>query len=128
MPAWRVLRMATIEGARAIGLDGYIGSLEAGKQADFILVDLAKPSLAPVYTAPIRNIVPNIVYSGRGDEVTLVAVDGRVIYEEGRLIHMDEKAVMSAAQKTAARLGHAAGPEFWKINGTNARFMKEGKL
>jgi len=38
-------------------------------------VDLTRPSLAPVYTEPMRNIVPNLVYSGRGDEVTLVAVD-----------------------------------------------------
>jgi 5-methylthioadenosine/S-adenosylhomocysteine deaminase len=128
MPAWRVLRMATIEGARALGLDARIGSLEAGKLADFILVDLQRPSLSPIYTDPMRNIVPNLVYSGRGDEVTLVAVDGRVIYENGRLIHMDSEDVVSAAQKAAARLGPGAASEFWKINGTNARFMREGKL
>jgi len=120
--------MATIEGARALGLDASIGSLEPGKQADFILVDLARPSLAPVYTDPMRNIVPNLVYSGRGDEVTLAAVDGRVIYENGRLTHMDETAVLSAVQQAARRLGPKAAAEFWNINGTNARFMKEGKL
>lgn len=128
MPAWKVLRMATIEGARALGLDASIGSLEPGKQADFILVDLARPSLAPVYTDPMRNIVPNLVYSGRGDEVTLAAVDGQVIYENGRLTHMDETAVLSAVQQAARRLGPKAAAEFWKINGTNACFMKEGKL
>jgi 5-methylthioadenosine/S-adenosylhomocysteine deaminase len=128
MPAWRVLRMATIEGARALGLDTRIGSLEAGKQADFILVDLRRPSLAPVYTEPMRNIVPNLVYSGRGDEVTLVAVDGRVIYENGRLTRMDETNIVSAIQRVADRLGPKAAAEFWKINGTNARFMQEGKL
>ena len=128
MPAWRVLRMATIEGARALGLDPSIGSLTPGKQADFILVDLTRPSLAPIYTEPMRNIIPNLVYSGRGDEVTLVAVDGRVIYENGRLIHLDETDVVSAIQGAADRLGPKAAPEFWKINGTNARFMKEGKL
>ena len=128
MPAWRVLRMATIEGARALGLDPSIGSLTPGKQADFILVDLTRPSLAPIYTEPMRNIIPNLVYSGRGDEVTLVAVDGRVIYENGRLIHMDEMEVVFAIQEAADRLGPKAAPEFWRINGTNARFMKEGKL
>ena len=128
MPAWRVLRMATIEGARALGLDAKIGSLEADKQADFILVDLRRPSLAPIYTEPMRNIVPNLVYSGRGDEVTLVAVDGRIIYENGRLIHLDESEVVSAVQEAAECLGPKAAEEFWKVNGTNARFMKEGKL
>lgn len=128
MPAWRVLRMATIEGARALGLEASVGSLTAGKQADFILVDLTRPSLAPVYTEPMRNIVPNLVYSGRGDEVALVAVDGRVIYENGRLVHLDELEVVSAIQEAADRLGPKAAAEFWKVNGTNARFMKEGKL
>ena len=128
MPAWRVLRMATIEGARALGLDASVGSLKAGKQADFILVDLTRPSLAPVYTEPMRNIVPNLVYSGRGDEVTLAAVAGRVIYEDGRLVHLDESEVVSAVQEAADRLGPKAAAEFWQVNGTNARFMKEGKL
>jgi len=128
MPAWRVLRMATIEGARALGLDASIGSLSAGKQADFILVDLTRPSLAPVYTEPMRNIVPNLVYSGRGDEVALTAVAGRVIYENGRLSQLDELEVVSAIQQAADRLGPKAAAEFWQVNGTNSRFMKEGKL
>ena len=128
MPAWRVLRMATIEGARTLGLDAKIGSLETDKQADFILLDLRRPSLAPIYTEPMRNIVPNLVYSGRGDEVTLVVVDGRIIYENGRLIHLDESEVVSAVQEAAERLGPKAAEQFWKVNGTNARFMKEGKL
>jgi 5-methylthioadenosine/S-adenosylhomocysteine deaminase len=128
MPAWRVLRMATIEGARALGLDAAVGSLAAGKQADFILVDLNRPSLAPVYTEPMRNIVPNLVYSGRGDEVSLAAVDGRVIYEKGRLTHLDESEVVAAVQVAAERLGPRAADGFWQVNGSNARFMKEGKL
>ena len=128
MPAWRVLRMATIEGARALGLDAAVGSLAAGKRADFILVDLTCPSLAPVYTEPMRNIVPNLVYSGRGDEVALAAVDGRVIYEKGKLVNLDESEVVSAVQEAAEHLGPRAADEFWKVNGTNAQFMKEGKL
>ncbi|MCB0088465.1 MAG: amidohydrolase family protein, partial [Caldilineaceae bacterium] len=59
MPAWEVLRMGTIEGARAIGLGDQIGSLEVGKQADLILIDLNELNLLPTLEAPIRNIVPN---------------------------------------------------------------------
>jgi 5-methylthioadenosine/S-adenosylhomocysteine deaminase len=53
-PAWEVLRMATIEGAQAVGLGDEVGSLEAGKQADLILVDLAALNLSPVLEAPVR--------------------------------------------------------------------------
>ena len=53
MPAWEVLRMATIEGAQAIGLGDQVGSLEPGKQADLILVDLTAPNLSPVLVSGI---------------------------------------------------------------------------
>ena len=75
MPAWKALRMATIEGATVLGLDHKIGSLAEDKQADFISVDLATPTMMPVYDQPMRNIVPNLVYSARGNEVRLVAGD-----------------------------------------------------
>jgi 5-methylthioadenosine/S-adenosylhomocysteine deaminase len=60
-PAWEALRMATIEGAQAIGLGDEVGSLEVGKQADLILVDLTALNLSPVLAAPVRNIVPHLV-------------------------------------------------------------------
>jgi 5-methylthioadenosine/S-adenosylhomocysteine deaminase len=55
MPAWEVLRMATIEGAQAVGLGDEVGSLEVGKQADLILVDLTALNLTPVLAEPIRT-------------------------------------------------------------------------
>jgi 5-methylthioadenosine/S-adenosylhomocysteine deaminase len=84
-PAWEALRMATIEGAQAIGLGDQIGSLEAGKQADFILVDLTALNLSPVLEAPIRNIVPNLVYAGSGHEVKTVIVAGKILVRRGRM-------------------------------------------
>ena len=104
MPAWEVLRMATIEGARALGLDDRTGSLEAGKEADLILVDLTEPNLSPVLQDPIRNIVPNLVYAGSGHEVKTVMVAGRLLVEDGRLLSVDETAVVSAAQEEAKLL------------------------
>jgi 5-methylthioadenosine/S-adenosylhomocysteine deaminase len=128
MPAWKALRMATIEGARAIGLGDSIGSLEAGKEADFIAVDLAKPAMMPVYTKPMRNMVPNLVYSARGDEVALSAVNGRIIYRDGKLRNIDEQAVLADVQRHVPGIAEGASEEFWRIHGTNAIFMESDKL
>lgn len=104
--------MATIEGARAIGLGDKIGSLELGKQADLILVDLTEPNLSPILHDPIRNIVPNLIYAGTGREVKTVMVAGRMLVENGRLLNVDETAVIAAAQEQANLLAQqvAADP------------------
>lgn len=104
MPAWVVLRMATIEGARAIGLGDQVGSLEVGKCADLILVNLGELNLLPTLEAPIRNIVPNLVYAATGREVTLVMVDGRILLHNGKLLTADEEAVRQEAQFQANAL------------------------
>ncbi|MCR3955186.1 MAG: amidohydrolase family protein [Gudongella sp.] len=128
MPAWRALRMATIEGARAIGLGDVVGSLEAGKRADFIAIDLEKPSMSPVYSYPMRNMVPNLVYSARGDEVCLSAVEGEIIYRDGKFMNVDEDEIIGEVGVYPDSIGKRASGEFFSINGTNAVFMKEGKL
>ena len=128
MPAWKVLRMATIEGASVLGLGHKIGSLAEGKQADFIGVDLKAPTMMPVYDQPMRNIVPNLVYSARGSEVSLVAVDGQILFEDNQFCTIDENAIIAANQKAANGLGRRAKAEFQRIDGTNARFMREEKL
>lgn len=127
MPAWRALRMATIEGAKALGLDDRIGSLEPGKRADFIAIDLNKPSMLPVYTKPMRNIVPNLVYSARGDEVVLSVVDGKIVYKDGKIHNVDLDEYI-ASNRFAGGIGQRASEEFYSIKGTNARFMEEDKL
>jgi 5-methylthioadenosine/S-adenosylhomocysteine deaminase len=111
-PAWEVLRMATIEGAQAIGLGDEIGSLEAGKQADLILVDLTALNLSPVLEVPVRNIVPNLVYAGSGHEVKTVMVAGRVLVRDGKVLVADEAAVRAEAQVQAEEVARrvAADP------------------
>ncbi len=112
MPAWEVLRMATIEGAKAIGLGDEIGSLEAGKQADLILVDLGQLNLMPILQEPIRNIVPNLVYAANGREVKSVMVAGRILVDEGRILTIDEEMVRVEVQRQADELAQrvAADP------------------
>jgi 5-methylthioadenosine/S-adenosylhomocysteine deaminase len=101
MPAWEVLRMATIDGAGAIGLGDEVGSLEAGKQADLILVDLTALNLSPVLTEPVRNIVPNLVYAGSGHEVRTVMVAGKVLVRDRVVLTADEAAIRAEAQVQA---------------------------
>ena len=109
MPAWEVLRMATAEGARALGMDDAIGSIEEGKQADLILVDLRSLNLTPVLAEPIRNIVPNLVYAATGREVDLVMVAGRILLRDGRVLIADEDDVRARAQEMAEELAAAVG-------------------
>ena len=107
--AERTLEMATIDGARAVGLDREIGSLEVGKKADMIVVDLSGPHNVPLYAVPSA-----LVYQARGDEVDTVIVDGRVVVRDRTLTMLDEtehRAIMQQAQRTSeavverARLG-----------------------
>ncbi len=104
MPAEKVIRMATIEGARAIGLDHEIGSLEAGKKADLIVINTREPGLSPVIMEPICNLVPNLVYAARGHEVETVMVDGKLIMENRKLLTVDEDRVIDEAQAAAEAL------------------------
>lgn len=128
-PAWRVLRMATIEAARAIGLGQQIGSLEPGKKADLLLIDLTQPGLSPVIQAPVRNIVPNLVYSARGSEVEMVLVDGKVLVEDFRVQGIDEKQVVREAQLAADRVAQRAVQPFAAIPATPLRgMMQRGEL
>ena len=127
-PAWKVMRMATIEGAKAIGLGDEIGSLECGKKADMILINLNIPNLSPVITEPVRNIVPNIVYSARGDEVQTVIIDGKIIMEDRIIKTVDEHQVLMAAKAAAKQVCREAKPEFDRRKTALYSMMRNDKL
>ena len=98
MDARTVLKMATIEGAKAIGLDKKIGSLEIGKLADLIVIDTNSPHLVPMY-----DPVSHIVYTIRGSDVRDVVIGGKMIIRNKKLLTIDLAGVM----KRASRLGKA---------------------
>jgi 5-methylthioadenosine/S-adenosylhomocysteine deaminase len=77
---------------------------------------------------PMRNLVPNLVYAARGDEVDSVVIDGRVLVEHGRVLTVDEDALMADAQRLANPIGEAAEAEFLRVSTTNAQLMREGRL
>ena len=89
LDAWQVLRMATIDGARAIGLDDKIGSLEAGKHADFIAVRTNTPRMTPAFMEDHFNLHHNLVFAVQGGDVTLTVCDGQEIVRDGQLLTAD---------------------------------------
>lgn len=104
VPAETVLEMATINGARALGLEHEIGSLEVGKKADMAVIDLHR-----LHTTPSFNHVSTLVYAATGGEVDMVVVDGRIVVEQGQLLTMDEEEVMEQANHHASALYKRAG-------------------
>jgi 5-methylthioadenosine/S-adenosylhomocysteine deaminase len=104
MTAPQVLDMATIGGARAVGLEADIGSIEVGKKADMVLVDLSD-----AFVTPIHDPVSALVYSALGHEPTLVVIDGKIVMRDRKVLTVDERAVRRDAQKAAERLTRRAG-------------------
>lgn len=100
MDALTVLRMATCEGARALGMGEITGSLEVGKQADLIVVDLNKPHLTPLY-----NEYSQLVYAAAGADVDTVMINGSLIMQNRRLLTVDEREVMAKVREIARRIG-----------------------
>ncbi|MGY1592331.1 amidohydrolase family protein [Geodermatophilus sp. SYSU D00708] len=104
MTAEKALEMATIDGARALGMADTIGSLEVGKRADVVVLDLANLCASPVHAA-----VSSLVYSQRGDEVDRVYVDGRLVVAGGALTTVDEADVRARSAAVATALATRAG-------------------
>lgn len=103
--AEKVLELATIDGARAVGLDDKIGSLEIGKKADFFIYN---PALS-AKSIPMHNPVSTLVYSGSESCVETVIIDGNIVMEDGVILVTDEMKVIATAQHTADQLAERAG-------------------
>jgi len=99
LPAAQVLRMATINGARALGLEGEIGSIETGKWADLVALDLGD-----AHTQPVYHPTSHIVYAAGRHQVRQVWIQGRQVIRDGTPTTLDPKAVIAAAQSWANRL------------------------
>ena len=89
-----VLEMATIGGARVLGMEEKIGSLEAGKRADVILIDLQQPKVQPVYA-----VESAIVYAASGSAVTTTICDGKILMRNGKVLTVDVPAAVAHAKQ-----------------------------
>jgi 5-methylthioadenosine/S-adenosylhomocysteine deaminase len=94
----QAIRMATIDGARSIGLDDIIGSVEVGKHADLIFIDYEEVA----HTVPTHDVIVQLVHSIKGTDVRSAMVDGRFILRDRKMLTVDEPAVL----KAAAKAGH----------------------
>ncbi len=101
---WEVLAMATIDGARALGLDGVTGSLAPGKRADIVTVTLGGLHTTPVLHGPDSNVAAHLVFSSSGHDVRDVWVDGRRLVAAGRPLTFDVDSVRAEAQAAAEEL------------------------
>jgi 5-methylthioadenosine/S-adenosylhomocysteine deaminase len=104
LTAQDALWMATREGARAMGLEGEIGSIERGKRADLIMVDREAAHLAPD-----ADPWSTLVYAARGTDVRLTMVDGQVLVEDRKLVTLDVAEVAANAREAARALATRAG-------------------
>lgn len=111
LDAKTVVEMATIGGARVLGLDKEIGSLEPGKRADLIILDMKQPHAHPVY-----NIYSLLVYSMKGSDVETVVIDGRIVMENRKFIYLDEEGLYAKAEEVAAKIKER-GVELSVLNG-----------
>ncbi len=116
LPAGKLLEMITIDAARTLGWDDEIGSLEPGKKADVITVDLLQPHLAPNFM-PVHRLI----YEATGQDVSTVIVDGKVLMENRKVLSVNEQDVLQAAQVEAELIIDRADlrphmqlePSFW---------------
>jgi len=99
LSALQALRMATIEGAKALGLQKLIGSLEVGKRADIIILDFTRPHLRPLY-----NVFSHLVYAARASDVRMTIIEGEILFRDGRILSFDEAEAIRKAQECAARI------------------------
>lgn len=99
LPAYQTLTLATVNGAKVLGLGQEIGLIKPGYKADIILVNMQKPHLCPQH-----NLFAHLVYAAQGADVETVIIDGQLIMENKQILTVDETQILFEAQKRAARL------------------------
>jgi 5-methylthioadenosine/S-adenosylhomocysteine deaminase len=104
MSAGTVLKMATRDGARALGMGEEVGSLQPGMKADVITVDFNSPHLTPVYSE--RS---HLVYCASGSDVDTVVINGRIVMRNRKILTVDEEEVMDRVNRIARRIRASLG-------------------
>jgi cytosine/adenosine deaminase-related metal-dependent hydrolase len=98
-----VLEMATIGGARALGISDQVGSLETGKKADLITINTDVPHLTPIW-----NPVATVVFATQGADVHTVVIDGKIVVQNHEILTLDEKAIVAEARRRTPEIARRA--------------------
>lgn len=104
LPAREALHLATLGGARALGLGDLVGSIEVGKRADLIVLNIQD-----IHTAPAMDLFSTLVYACQSRDVRHVLVDGRQVVKDGELLTLDAAAAAARAREEAPRIARKAG-------------------
>lgn len=99
MPAYEVLKMATINGAKTLGLEKQIGSIEVGKNADLIMIDLNE-----IITQPMNNVFAEIVYNAKGSNVQMTMINGKVLMQDRKIDGLEEEKVVHKCNEIIKRI------------------------
>ncbi|MFP4199823.1 MAG: amidohydrolase family protein [Clostridia bacterium] len=110
-----ILEMATINGARALGVEDHLGSLEPGKAADIIMIDYDRPRYTPLVD---ENVVSNLIHFGSGDDVAMTMVGGRILVDEHRYVG-DERKIIDEAQRSGEEVWERAKEDWTRRMGKN---------
>ena len=134
-PAWEALRVGTIEGARALGIDDRVGSLTVGKRADLAVLDLEHSAVAPTVSTPLHTAIPNVVYGANPGIVEWVIVDGEVVVDGGSVTDdggfvttADEDAIVETATERAADAFERAAADWREAGSVLVERVDEGWL
>ncbi len=106
MPAYQMLKMATVNGAKAVGQEGRLGVIKEGALADIILLDISRP-----HYRPIHNIASAILYCGKAADVATVMVDGEILVDNYTLLGADLEAICSDVEQRSTKIFKALGRE-----------------
>jgi cytosine/adenosine deaminase-related metal-dependent hydrolase len=114
MPPETVLEMATLNGAKAMGIDHVVGAIEPGKRADLVMINMDAPHLTPVW-----NPAATVVRSAVGSDVDTVVIDGQIVMQNRQVLTLDEEAILEDVRRRYEAVARRAGIEetgsFWPV-------------
>ncbi|MEF8835425.1 MAG: amidohydrolase family protein [Candidatus Thermoplasmatota archaeon] len=128
LPPWKTLKLATKSGAQALGLKNKIGTLEEGKKADIITVNLENINLTPAVHEPFRNFIPNLIYSSSGFEVDNVIINGNKVLRNGEFVDIDETQIKEEAENRAEEILDKAESDWREADSRMVEYRKDGLI
>ncbi|MES3160638.1 MAG: amidohydrolase family protein, partial [Halorubrum sp.] len=123
-----VLELATVGGARALGIADDVGSLSPGKRADVVVCDMTRPNVAPTVDTPFHTAIPNLVYGAGGTEVRDVFVDGVQLVSAGGIVGVDVDDVVQEAIERAERVFTEAAADWRAAESSLVAAVENGRL